>query len=174
MPLYEFDGKSPRIAEGVYIADSAVLIGDITIGVGSSVWPGAVLRGDNDAIRIGAESSIQEGAVLHTDRGFPLVIGNRVTVGHQAMLHGCIVEDKCLVGIKATILNGALIGSASVVGAAALITEGKRFGRGLLIIGVPAKEVGEVPLDKQLVISQNVDDYVEKARLYIQGLRLVD
>jgi len=139
MPIYRLGDAIPQIDPSAWIADNATVIGRVTIGPGASVWFGAVLRADNEPIAIGARSNVQEGAVLHTDPGWPLTLGQDVSIGHQAMLHGCTVGDGSLVGIQAVLLNGARIGRGCLVGACALVTEDKVFADGSLIIGSPAK-----------------------------------
>src|SRR3954465_10791129 len=134
MPLYALDDLPPRLADGAWIAPSADLIGDVRLGARASVWFGAVIRADNTPILIGEDSNIQDGAIGHSDPGIPLTIGARVTVGHQAILHGCTIADDCLIGMGARILNDAVIESECIVGAGALIPEGKRFERGSLIV----------------------------------------
>src|SRR4029079_10212636 len=141
MPLYSFDDAEPQLAPDAWVAPSADLIGDVRLGRRASVWFGAILRADNTPIVIGEETNIQDGAVGHSDPGVPLTIGSRVTVGHQAILHGCTISDDCLIGMGARILNGAFLASECLVGAGALITEGKRFEEGGLIVGSPARLV---------------------------------
>src|SRR5207244_6230589 len=138
---YGIDGAEPQLFEGAWAAPSADLIGDVRLAARASVWFGAVIRADNTPIVIGEDSNIQDGAIGHSDPGFPLTVGARVTVGHQAILHGCTIADDCLIGLGARILNGAVIESECIVGAGALITEGKRFERGSLIVGAPARAV---------------------------------
>src|SRR5918995_1483865 len=125
MPLYEVDGAGPQLGDGAWVAPSADLIGDVRLGARASVWFGAVIRADNTPIILGNDTNFQDGAIGHSDPGAPLTLGARVTVGHQAILHGCTVADDCLVGMGAKILNGAVIGSQCIVGAGALVTEGK-------------------------------------------------
>ena len=139
MAIYQLGDDAPEIDASAYVTDTASLIGKVTLGANASVWFGATLRGDNERITIGADSNVQEGAVMHTDPGHPLVVGERVTIGHQAMLHGCTIGDGSLVGIQAVILNGAKIGRGCLVGAGALVTEGREFPDGSLILGTPAK-----------------------------------
>ena len=139
MSLYEIGGLAPQLAEGAWAAPSAELIGDVRLGERASVWFGAVIRADNTPIVLGEETNFQDGAIGHSDPGAPLTIGARVTVGHQAILHGCTVSDDCLIGMGARVLNGAFLGPECLVGAGALITEGKRFGEGGLIVGSPAR-----------------------------------
>jgi carbonic anhydrase/acetyltransferase-like protein (isoleucine patch superfamily) len=144
MPIYRLGDDAPAIPASAFVAPEATLIGKVSLGENASVWFGAVLRGDNEPIRIGNASNVQEGAVLHTDPGFPLELGARVTVGHQAMLHGCSVGEGSLIGIQAVVLNGAVIGRHCLVGAGAIVTEGKQFPDRTLILGAPAKVVREL------------------------------
>ena len=139
MAIYQLGDDAPEIDASAYVTDSACLVGRVTLGANVSVWFGATLRGDNERITIGAGSNVQEGTVMHTDPGHPLTVGENVTIGHQAMLHGCTIGDGSLVGIQAVILNGARIGKGCLVGAGALVTEGKDFPDGSLILGSPAK-----------------------------------
>jgi carbonic anhydrase/acetyltransferase-like protein (isoleucine patch superfamily) len=138
MAIFRLGDAVPQVDPSAWVADSATVIGRVTIGPGASVWFGAVLRGDNEPIVIGARSNVQDGAVLHTDPGRPLHIGSDVTIGHQAMLHGCTIGDGSLVGIQAVLLNGATIGCDSIVGAGALVTEDKAFPDACLVVGAPA------------------------------------
>ena len=138
MPIYRLGDATPQIDPTAWVADSAVVIGDVTLGPGVSVWPGAVLRADNAPIVIGARSNVQENAVLHTDPGRPLTVGEDVTIGHLAMLHGCRIGDGCLIGIQAVLLNGATLGAGCLVGAGALVTQDKVFAAGSLVLGTPA------------------------------------
>jgi carbonic anhydrase/acetyltransferase-like protein (isoleucine patch superfamily) len=142
--IYQLGNDKPQIAASVYVAPEATVIGKVTLEENVSIWPGAVLRGDNEPITIGEGSNVQDAAVLHTDPGFPLVVGKHVTIGHQAMLHGCTVGDGTLIGIQAVVMNGAIIGKDCLVGAAALIPEGKTYGDRKLIVGAPAKVVREL------------------------------
>jgi len=142
--IYQLGADAPRIAASAWVADSAQLIGRVSLAEQASVWYGAVLRGDNEWITVGARSNVQDGSVLHTDMGFPLTLGEDVTVGHQAMLHGCSVGDGSLIGIQAVVLNGVKIGRYCLVGAGAVVTEGKEFPDGSLILGAPAKVVRQL------------------------------
>ena len=144
MPIYRLGDHAPDISAAAYVAPNATLIGRILLGEGSSIWFGAILRGDNEPIVIGPMSNVQESVVMHTDPGYPLTLGTGVTVGHQAMLHGCTVGDNALVGIQAIVLNGAVIGRDSLVGAGAIVTERKSFPPRSLILGAPAKVVREL------------------------------
>ena len=151
---------------GHFVAHNATIIGNVHLGSESSVWFNAVLRGDNDRIAIGDRSNIQDGAVLHTDPGIELVVGDGVTIGHQAMLHGCTIGDNSLIGIGATILNHAGIGRDSVVGAHALVTEGKSFPDGVLIVGSPARVVRELEAHEIEGIRRSAAVYVDNAKRY--------
>ncbi len=170
MPLYTIDGSAPTLGPGAWAAPSADLIGDVRLGPRASVWFGAVIRADNTPIIIGEDSNIQDCAVCHSDPGAPLVIGARVTVGHQAILHGCTVADDCLVGMGARILNGAVLESDCLVGAGALITEGKRFAAGSLIVGTPARVVRMLTEQERKALRVSAAHYAEKAAYYADHL----
>jgi carbonic anhydrase/acetyltransferase-like protein (isoleucine patch superfamily) len=174
MAIYKLGDKTPNIDPSVYIAETASVIGDVTIGAGSSVWSSAVIRADNDSITIGEGTNIQDGAVLHADPGEPLVIGSNVTIGHQAMLHGCTVEDGALIGIQAVVLNQALIRENSLVGAGALVTEGKEYEAGKLIIGTPAKAIREITPEMLKVMHADTVDYVRRAKQFREQLVRMD
>ena len=171
MALYGLGDLSPQLALGAWVAPSADLIGDVHLGERASVWFGAVIRADNTPIVIGEESNIQDGAIGHSDPGFPLTIGARVTVGHQAILHGCTIADDCLIGMGARILNGAVLESECLVGAGALITEGKRFERGSLIVGSPARVVRQLTDEERRALRASATLYAEKAARYAAALR---
>ena len=173
MAIYQLGEHAPEIHESAYVADSASLIGKVTLEADTSVWSGATLRGDNERITIGAGSNVQEGTVMHTDMGFPLTIGSKVTIGHQAMLHGCTVGDGALIGIQAVILNGAKIGKGCLVGAGALVTEGKEFPDGSMIIGSPAKAVRELTAEQQAHLQLSALHYIENARRFKNGLKKI-
>jgi carbonic anhydrase/acetyltransferase-like protein (isoleucine patch superfamily) len=170
MAIYSIGRKTPEIHESAFVADTAALIGDVIVDSQSSVWPGAVLRGDNEPIRIGERSNVQEGAVLHADPGFPLLIEAGVSIGHQAMLHGCTVRQGALIGIQAVILNGAVIGRNCLVGAGAVVTEGKQFPDNSLILGATAKAVKELTEDAIAGMRANAADYVERRDLFMNEL----
>ena len=172
MPLYTLDDVSPALGEDAWAAPSADLIGDVRLGARASVWFGAVLRGDNTPLILGEETNFQDGAVGHSDADAPLTIGARVTVGHQAILHGCTVEDECLIGMGARVLNHAVIGAGSLVGAGALVTEGKSFGPGMLIVGSPARAVRALTDQERAMIKLSAAQYAEKAAHYARSLRL--
>ena len=171
MALYAIDGASPRLDEGAWAAPSADLIGDVRLGARASVWFGAVIRADNTPILLGEETNFQDGAIGHSDPGAPLTIGARVTVGHQAILHGCTVADDCLIGMGAKVLNGAFLGPECLVGAGALITEGKRFEEGGLIVGVPARLVRPLTDAEKQGLRLSAAHYAEKAARYAAGLK---
>ena len=171
MALYAIDGASPRLDEGAWAAPSADLIGDVRLGARASIWFGAVIRADNTPIILGEETNFQDGAIGHSDPGAPLTIGARVTVGHQAILHGCTVADDCLVGMGAKVLNGAFLGPECLVGAGALVTEGKRFEEGGLIVGVPARLVRPLTDAEKRGLRLSAAHYAEKARRYAAGLK---
>ena len=173
MPLYSLDELKPQIGPGAWIAPSADLIGDVRVGARASVWFGAVIRADNTPIVIGEESNIQDGAIGHSDPGVPLTIGARVTVGHQAILHGCTIADDCLIGMGARILNGAMLESECLVGAGALITEGKSFERGSLIVGSPARAIRQLTDAERQALRVSAAHYAEKAARYAAGLTQV-
>ena len=173
MSLYEIGGLAPQLAEGAWAAPSAELIGDVRLGERASVWFGAVIRADNTPIVLGEETNFQDGAIGHSDPGAPLTIGARVTVGHQAILHGCTVSDDCLIGMGARVLNGAFLGPECLVGAGALITEGKRFGEGGLIVGSPARFIRPLTEAEKAGLRLSAAHYAEKAARYAAGLKLL-
>ena len=157
----------PRIAESAYIDSSAQVIGDVEIGERSSVWPNVTIRGDVNYIRIGAETSIQDNTVLHVDHMvYPCIVGNRVTVGHSVVLHGCEVADGALIGIGAVVLNGAKIGAGAVVAAGALVTEGSEVPAKMVAMGSPAKVRREVTSQEQARFKKNCDNYVKITAIY--------
>jgi carbonic anhydrase/acetyltransferase-like protein (isoleucine patch superfamily) len=170
MGLYRIGSLGPQLADEVWAAPSADLIGDVRLGERASVWFGAVIRADNTPILVGEDSNIQDGAVCHSDEGFPLTIGVRVTVGHQAILHGCTIADDCLVGMGARILNGAVIEPECMVGAGALVTEGKSFAPGSLIIGSPARAVRQLTSEERQMLRLSARHYAEKAARYAREL----
>jgi carbonic anhydrase/acetyltransferase-like protein (isoleucine patch superfamily) len=171
MPLYCLGDLRPQLAPGAWAAPSADLIGDVRFGERASIWFGTVIRADNTPIIVGEDSNIQDGAVCHSDEGFPLIIGARVTVGHQAILHGCTVRDDCLIGMGARILNGAVIESECIVGAGALVTEGKSFANGSLIVGTPARMVRQVTEAERQALRASAAHYAQKAQRYAKELR---
>ena len=166
MPIYRLGDAVPQIHPSAWVADNATLIGRVTLGPGASVWYGAVLRADHEPIVIGANSNVQENAVLHTDPGRPMRLGEEVTVGHMAMLHGCTVGDGSLVGIQAVLLNGATIGSGCIVGACALVTEDKVFADGSLIVGSPAAFKRALSAEQIADLKHMAAGYVARAQRY--------
>jgi carbonic anhydrase/acetyltransferase-like protein (isoleucine patch superfamily) len=164
MAIFQFADHTPRLGDDAWVADNAQVLGRVTLGAGSSVWYGAVLRGDNDDIRIGARSNIQDGSVLHVDPGVPMQLGDGVTVGHQVMLHGCSIGDGTLVGIQAVVLNRARIGKNCLVAAGAVVTEGAEFPDGVLIMGAPAKVKRELTPEEIERNRRIADGYVEQAQ----------
>ena len=160
------DLRVKLLGEGHFIAPNAAVIGDVTLHDNASVWFSCTLRADADSIEIGAGSNIQDGTVIHADPGFPTVVGERVTVGHNAMLHGCTVGDGSLVGINAVVLNGAVIGKGCLIGANALVTEGMQIPDGSLVLGSPAKIRSQLSPEQQLALMHNADHYVGNARRF--------
>lgn len=170
MPLYALGDRKPLLAEGAWTAPSADLIGDVRLGARASVWFGAVLRGDNTPLILGDDTNFQDGAIGHSDPGFPLTIGARVTVGHQAILHGCTIADDCLVGMGARILNAAVIETECIIGAGALVTEGKQFNEGSLIVGAPARVVRELTDEERKLVRASAAHYADRAARYAAEL----
>jgi carbonic anhydrase/acetyltransferase-like protein (isoleucine patch superfamily) len=173
MAIYELDGKSPQLGEGAWVADSAEVIGDVVLGARSSVWFGTVIRGDTENIRIGAGVNIQDLSVLHADFGEPLILEDRVSIGHMVMLHGCTIGEGSLIGIQAVVLNRAKIGRNCVVGAGSVVTEGKEFPDNSLIIGSPARVVRTLDADAIRNFASIADHYVENAERYRRSLRKI-
>jgi len=163
-------GIAPRIAVSAYVDPSAVVIGDVAIGERSSVWPNVSVRGDTGLITIGEESNVQDNSVLHLDEGVPLTIGDRVTVGHSVVLHGCVIEDESLIGIGAIVLNHARIGKGAVVAAGCLVPEGMQVPPGMLVMGVPAKVFRAVTEEEATRFREGCKHYVEKAAIYREQL----
>ena len=175
MPIYELDGQAPELpADGKYwIAETAVLIGRVRLKSQTSVWFGAVLRGDNEWIDLGERSQIQDNATLHTDPGFPMMIGSNCVIGHNVMLHGCVIGDNSLVGMSAIMLNGSKIGNNCLVGAGALITEGKSFPDNSLIVGSPARAIRTLDDKAREMIARGADIYVRRSAQYANGLKRI-
>jgi len=170
MPRYRFRGFEPQVPASTFIADTASVIGRVILGEETSVWPGAVIRADSEPITIGDGSNVQDNAVLHVDPGVPMTIGRRVTVGHQAMLHGCTIGDGCLIGIQAIVLNHAVIGEQSLVAAGAIVTERKQFPPRSLIMGAPAQVVRELTEENLAMMRSGVDTYIKRRGLYLTEL----
>ena len=173
MAIYELDGVAPQVAASAWVADSAQVIGAVDLADDVGIWFGAVLRGDNEWITVGRGSNVQDGTVMHTDMGYPLTIGAHVTIGHQAMLHGCTIGDGSLIGIQAVVLNNAKIGRNCLVGAGALVTEGKEFPDGSLIMGAPAKVVGQLTPERFERLRQGALSYAQKADRFRRGLKKI-
>jgi carbonic anhydrase/acetyltransferase-like protein (isoleucine patch superfamily) len=174
MGIYRLGEHRPTVAESAWVAPNAAVIGQVTLGKRASVWFNATVRGDSEPIVIGDDSNIQDGAVLHTDEGVPLVVGEGVTVGHQAMLHGCVIGDGSLVGIQAVILNRAVIGRECLVGAGALVTEGKEFPDGSLILGAPAKVVRTLDAGERAQLRESAEHYARHQHYFRSELRPID
>ncbi|MDR2838659.1 MAG: gamma carbonic anhydrase family protein [Azonexus sp.] len=166
MPLFKLGDKAPQLGPHVWVAPNATVIGDVRLGANASVWWNVTLRGDNDPIEIGDNTNIQDGSVLHTDDGVPLRIGADVTVGHLAMLHGCVIGDGSLIGIGAVILNGAVIGKESIVGANTLIPEGKAFPERSLIVGSPGRVARQLSDEEIARLRAAAANYVANAARY--------
>lgn len=173
MAIYELDGVAPRLADSAWIADSAQVMGDVVMAEDSSVWFGATLRGDTETITVGRGSNVQDGSVVHADIGYPVTLGESVTVGHMVMLHGCTIGDESLIGIGATVLNGATIGKNCLVGAGSLVTEGKSFPDGSMIMGTPARVVKSLTPEQIDGLRRSAQHYVENAQRYRAGLKKV-
>jgi len=173
MPIYQLGDDKPIIPASAYVAPEATLIGKVILGEHASVWPGVVIRGDNDSITIGSNSNVQDNAVLHTDPGFPLTVGDNVTIGHQAMLHGCTIGDGCLIGIQSLVMNGAVIGKDCLVGAGALVPEAKSYGERKLIVGSPARVIRELTDENIEKMHRAAAGYVHRQNIYKLNLTRV-
>lgn len=169
--IYSLGDDHVQLAEGVFIAPGAHVIGKVVMQRNSSVWFNAVARGDCDVITIGEDSNVQDGSVLHTDFGVPLTIGKGVTIGHKVMLHGCEIGDYSLIGINSVVLNGAKIGRYCVIGANSLITENMHIPDGSLVIGSPAKVIKVIPQTQQKMLEQSAQHYVENAKRFLTQLK---
>lgn len=173
MAIYQLGNKKPVIPASCYIADTAVIIGDVTLGERVSIMFGAVLRGDNEPIVIGDDSNVQENSVLHTDPGCPINIGKGVTIGHMVMLHGCSIGDGALIGVAAVVLNNSVIGKQSLVGAGAVVTEGKSFPDRAVVFGSPAKAAREVSEDNVTRLRLSAESYVRRGSMYKAELKKI-
>jgi carbonic anhydrase/acetyltransferase-like protein (isoleucine patch superfamily) len=173
MAIYQLGDRSPRIDPSAFVFDSATVIGDVHLGAGVSVWPNATVRGDNEPIIVRERSNLQECCVLHTDPGCPLVVDADVTVGHQAMLHGCTVGAGSLIGIQAVVLNRAVIGRNCLIGAGALVTEGKVIPDNSLVMGSPGKVIRELTPEEIARMKLNTDTYVERGADYRSQLHRI-
>ncbi len=172
--IYALDGQAPEIHPEAWVAPGAQIIGKVRLKRGASVWFGAVLRGDNEWIEIGEGSNVQENAVLHTDMGYPLVIGADCTIGHKAMLHGCVIGPGALIGMSAVVLNGARIGAGSLIGAASLVTEGKEIPEGSLVMGAPGKVVRSLDAAARERLLLSAASYRANALRFRAGLTPVE
>ena len=172
MTLYSLDGISPQLPEDddYFVAPGAYVIGNVRLGSGASVWFGSTIRGDNERITVGKRTNIQENCVLHTDPGCPIELGDNVTVGHKAMLHGCKVGQGSLIGMGASVLNGANIGEGSLIGAGALITEGKEIPPGVLVVGSPGRVVRDLTQDEIQGLQRSAHHYWENQKRFRAGL----
>ena len=170
--VFDFEGHSPILPEDgdIYIAPGACVIGDVVLEGGASVWFNAVLRGDNERITVGPGSNIQDGCVLHTDPGFPLVVGANCTIGHKAIVHGCTIGDGVLVGMGAVVMNGAVIGDGALIGAGALVPEGKEVPPGALMVGAPARAARQLSPEQSAGLLKAAEVYRDKGRRYRKGL----
>jgi carbonic anhydrase/acetyltransferase-like protein (isoleucine patch superfamily) len=173
MAIYQLGDKIPQIHPEAYVAEEAVVIGDVKIGAKSTIWGGVVIRGDNEPITIGDSSVFKKGQSCTLIKGCPLTIGNNVTIGHQAMLHGCTIEDGALIGIQAVVLNNAVIGKEALVGAGAIVTEGKVFAARKMILGAPAKEVKDVSQEMIDRIAKGTIGYANRAKIFTETLKRI-
>lgn len=171
--IYELDGVAPTVHEDTWIAPDANVIGNVVLEEGASVWFGCTLRGDNERLTIGKGTNIQENCVFHTDMGYPLTLGENVTIGHKAMLHGCTVGDGSLIGMGATILNGAKIGKGCLIGAGALVTEGKEIPDGSMVLGAPGKVVRELDEAAKNALIASALHYQDNMRRFRSGLKVI-
>ncbi len=174
MAIYRLGDNSPTVSASAYIAPNATVVGKVILAENSTVWFGATLRGDNETISIGADSNVQDSAVLHTDPGYPMSIGAQVSIGHQAMMHGCTVGEGTLIGIQSIVLNGAVIGRSCLVGAGALITERKIFPDGTLILGAPARVVRELTDEERQNLLKVAENYAQRGAFYRKHLTAVE
>ena len=174
MAVYQLDDRIPQIDPSAWVAESAQVMGAVTLGANASVWFEATVRGDTEHIHIGAGTNIQDGSVLHADYGRPLTIGQNVTVGHMVMLHGCTIGDESLIGIGAVVLNGAKIGKNCLVGAGSLVTEGKEFPDGSMIMGTPAKVVRQLSTEQIEGLRQSAKHYIDNAHRFKVGLKKIN
>ncbi|MDR2880317.1 MAG: gamma carbonic anhydrase family protein [Azoarcus sp.] len=169
MGIYALDGLRPRTSEGSWIAHNATIIGDVRIGRDVSIWYNVVIRGDNEPIEIGDGTNIQDGSILHNDEGVPLTIGKNVTVGHMAMLHGCVIGDGCLIGINAVVLNNAVIGKDCLIAAKALIPEGKVIPDRSLVVGSPGRILRTLTDEEITRLRHNASHYIDNGNRYRAG-----
>jgi carbonic anhydrase/acetyltransferase-like protein (isoleucine patch superfamily) len=173
MAIFQLDDRIPEIDPDAWVAESANIIGRVRLGPFASVWFGATLRGDNELVWLSAYSNAQENVVMHTDPGFPLTVGEYVTIGHQAMLHGCTIGDGSLIGIQAVVMNGAKIGPGCLIGAGALITEGKEIPAGSLVMGSPGKVVRTLSDEEIAGLRRGPTSYSQRAQAYRKLLKRI-
>ncbi|MGC9106038.1 MAG: gamma carbonic anhydrase family protein [Thermoprotei archaeon] len=166
MPIEPFLNKWPRVSPKAYLHSTAYVIGDVEIGDYSSVWHYVVIRGDNDYIKIGKETNVQENSTIHTDAGYPVEIGDRVTIGHNAVVHGAKIESNVIIGMGAIILNGAKVGKYSIIGAGAVVTQGTEIPERSIAVGVPAKVVRKVTNEEVRMIEENAEEYLRHVRRF--------
>ena len=166
MMVSALTGRVPEVADGAFVHPGAWVIGRVRIDAGASVWPSAVIRGDTDLITVGSDSNVQDGAVLHADAGVPCRVGARVTIGHNATVHGCTLEDEVLVGIGAVVLNGARVGGGSIIGAGAVVTEGTDVPAGSMVIGVPARVLRPTTAAQREGIRHSARHYVDMIAMH--------
>jgi carbonic anhydrase/acetyltransferase-like protein (isoleucine patch superfamily) len=171
--IFQLGAHSPKISESSFIAPSANVIGNVDIAENASVWFNVVIRADLDKITVGENSNIQDGSILHVDEGFPINIAKNVTIGHKAMLHGCSIDEGCLIGMNAVVLNGAKIGKNCLIGANALVTENMTIADGSLVIGSPAKVVKQLDDKAAAMIAEGVEHYVHSSHKYKNELKLI-
>lgn len=170
--IYALNGIAPDLGQGTWVAETAVLIGKVTLGARANIWFGAALRGDNERITVGAGSNVQENCVLHTDMGYPLEIGENCTIGHKALLHGCSIGAGSLIGMNATVMNGAKIGRFCIIGAGALVTEGKEIPDYSLVVGAPAKVIRQLdPTETEARLLKSATHYQSAAQRMTAGLK---
>lgn len=174
MAIYQLDQHVPQIDASAWIANSADVMGAVSLAANTSVWFNAVIRGDTETISIGEGSNVQDLAVIHADNGMPVVVGKHVTVGHKVMLHGCTIGDESLIGIGAIVLNGVRIGKNCLVGAGSLVTEGKEFPDGSMILGSPAKVVRQLSPEQIEGLRASARHYIQNAQRYLAGLKKID
>lgn len=173
MAIYQLGDRTPHVPGSAYVSPEATVIGDVALGERTSIWPGVVIRGDNEPIRIGEATNIQDGSVLHADPGCPLTIGDGVSVGHQAMLHGCSIGDNTLIGIQAVVMNKAVIGKDSIVGAGTVVPEGKVYPERSLILGAPGRVVRQLSDADVATLRTNAASYVKRRELFMNALKRI-
>ena len=173
MPVYAIGDKAPQIDPDTWVAPSADIMGDVILKKGANIWFNATLRGDDNTITIGEDTNIQDGAVCHADPRFPLTVGRNVTVGHQAMIHGCTIGDNSLIGIGSTVLDGAVIGANTLIGAHTLIGNGKVIPEGVLVLGAPGKVVRDLNEADLKLLEFSGKLYADRGRMYRETLRVV-